>query len=279
MTVNKPDVNSLGRKASDVQPPRTTSLAGVVRFDYSHHNGLYLIGRDHLEFETKWTGASNVSIHIYNDPPSIEGIALGLSEWTAIPQVTNASSLNYTSRVRRPRIGQIVLLRNRDGFYAALQVLQIKDDSRGDDHNELRFQYVIQADGSDDFTDIRDQVRSHNHDDRGTPPVAHSAHSVVEDGHPAQAPRLRAADFEHSLDFSSVIFEGTKYSLGPAERAAFHILHKAWEEGTPEVGGDYVLAEIESNARSISELFRRSGIWKTVIVPGNRRGIYRLNLD
>ena len=34
---------------------------------------------------------------------------------------------------------------------AAVQVLEIKDDTRGDDSDELRFRYAIQPDGSDNF--------------------------------------------------------------------------------------------------------------------------------
>ena len=139
-------------KASDVPPPRMTSLVGEAVFDYCNHDGRYVIGRDTLEFETKWSKASNVSIHVYNDPPSINGIALGPGEWTAIPQVVNARSLDYTSRSRTPRVGQIVLFRNIYGFYAAAHLMEIKYDGRGDDHYELRFQYVIQSDGSDNFS-------------------------------------------------------------------------------------------------------------------------------
>ena len=143
-------------KASDVPPPRMTSLVGEVVFNYSNHNGLYILGRDTLEFETDWSKASNTSIHVYNDPSSINGIALGRTGWTNINQVTDAQTLDYTSRVRTPRIGQIVLFRNIHGFYAATQILNIKDDTRGDDHDELRFQYVIQPNGSDDFTALHD---------------------------------------------------------------------------------------------------------------------------
>ena len=45
-----------------------TSLVGEVVFDYSNYNGLYVIGRGPLEFETKWSKASDVSIRVYNDP-------------------------------------------------------------------------------------------------------------------------------------------------------------------------------------------------------------------
>ena len=89
-----------------------------------------------------------------NDPSSINGIALGPREWTTIDQVVNAGMLDYTSRVRTPCVGQIVLFRNVHHFYAAVRVLEVKDDSRRDRHDGLRFQYVILADGSDNFTGL-----------------------------------------------------------------------------------------------------------------------------
>ena len=137
-------------KASDVPPPRMTSLTGEAVFDYSSHNGCYVIGRGKLEFETKWSKASDMSIHIYNDPPSINGVALARG-CTSITQVPNAELLDYTSRTRTPKRGEIVVLRNVNGFYAAVHVLEIKDDTRSDDKDELRFRYAIQADGSDGF--------------------------------------------------------------------------------------------------------------------------------
>ena len=124
-------------------------------FDYSSFNGHYVIGSGVLEFETMWTKASDTSIHVYNDPRSINGVALA-REPTAISQVTDASSLDYTSRTRTPRLGQIVVLRNIRGFYAALHVLGIKDESRQDDRDELRFRYAIQSDGTDDFREFSD---------------------------------------------------------------------------------------------------------------------------
>ena len=152
MIAEKLGVKPFDGKASDVPPPRMTSLVGEVVFDYSNHNGRYVIGRDTLEFETKWSKANNTSIHVYNYPPSINGIALGPREWTAIPHVVNTELLDYTSRSRTARVGQIVVLRNTHGFYAAAHLLGIKYDGRGSDRFELRFRYVIQADGSANFT-------------------------------------------------------------------------------------------------------------------------------
>ena len=140
-------------KASNVPPPRMTSLIGEAVFDYSNYDGRYVIGRGTLEFETMWTKASNDSIHVYNDPPSINGVALAPREWATIQQVSNAASLDYTSRARSPHVGQIVVLRNVSGVYAAVHILAIKDDTWGDDCDELRFRYVIQDDGSDSFAE------------------------------------------------------------------------------------------------------------------------------
>lgn len=138
-------------KASNAPPPETRMATGKVAFDYSSHNGCYIVGEGAAKFETMWTKASNTSIHVYNDGPSINGVALA-QNCTSIAQVTNAKSLDYTSRARTPSVGQIVVYRNKHGFYAAIHVLSIKDDSCGDDRDEICFRYAIQRNGSDDFS-------------------------------------------------------------------------------------------------------------------------------
>ena len=155
MIAEKLGIRPFQGKASDVPPPQMTSLSGEAVFNYANHNGRYVIGHGKLEFETKWSKASNTSIHVVNDPPSINGIALGRRDWTEIDQVAGAASLDYTSRVRTPSVGQVVVFRNVAGFYAAVRVLEIKDDTRGDDSDELRFRYAIQPDGSDGFATLR----------------------------------------------------------------------------------------------------------------------------
>ncbi len=152
MIAEKLGITPFQGKASDVPPPTSTALQGELTFDYSNYNGRYIIGRGRLVFETKWSKSSNSNIHCYNDPSSINGIALCKPAVTSIGQVSAAADFNFTSRVRKPELGQIVILRNTNGFYAAIQIVSIKDDSRGDDSDELRIRYAIQRDGSDDFT-------------------------------------------------------------------------------------------------------------------------------
>lgn len=150
---NKLGISNSTIKASQVPPPKMVSLVGEVVFDYSNYNGRYVIGCRELEFETMWTKASNTSIYVYNDPASINGIALA-PKCNAICQVANAKSFDYTSRCRTVRLDQIVVIRNIQNFYAAIHILVIKDDTRSDTKDELRFRYAIQSNGSDNFNDF-----------------------------------------------------------------------------------------------------------------------------
>ena len=154
MIAEKLGIKPFAGKASDVPPPRMTSPTGEVVFEYSSYNGRYIIGREQLEFETKWTKASDTTIYVLNDPPSIHGVALA-KRCAYIREVKNGKLLDFTSRTRTPKRGEIVVLRNKHGFYAAIHVLNIKDDSRSDDKDELRFRYAIQANGSGSFSEFK----------------------------------------------------------------------------------------------------------------------------
>ena len=151
LIADKLGVSPFAGKASDVPPPRMTSLTGEAVFDYSNFNGRYIIGRGNLEFETMWTKADDMSIYVYSDPPLINGVALA-KDCHLIAAVSGAAKLDFSSRCRTVRRDGIVVIRNSHGFYAAAHVLDVRDNSRGHDQDELRFRYVIQADGSDTFT-------------------------------------------------------------------------------------------------------------------------------
>ena len=115
MIAKKLGMHPFGGKASDVPPPRMTSPTGEVVFDYSSHNGRYVIGSGVLEFETAWSKASDTSIHVYNTPRSINGVALARG-CASISQILNAESLDYTSSARTASLRQIVVLAQHGGF-------------------------------------------------------------------------------------------------------------------------------------------------------------------
>ena len=95
--------------------------------------------------------ASNERIHIYNDSESVDNIAL-VKDCLEIKQIVDARIYDNSSRVRTPKIGQIVILQNINGFYSALKILVIKDDTRGDQNDEVSFEYVIQTNGTPFFS-------------------------------------------------------------------------------------------------------------------------------
>ena len=133
----------------------TVPIRGQVIFDYSNNNGVRKIGRGCARFETMWTRAGTDSIYAYNDPPSIDAIAIadGVKN---IKEIKDAARFNYSSRVRQPQRGQILLLRNRDGYYAALKVLSVKSAGHNDGVDEVRFDYVILPDRGRDFSIVED---------------------------------------------------------------------------------------------------------------------------
>ena len=75
---------------------------------------------------------------------------------SAIHEVLDPAALDFSSRSRNPVVGEIVLLRNSNGFYAAVQILDIKENRRGDDRDELRFRYAFQSDGTGNFSGFQD---------------------------------------------------------------------------------------------------------------------------
>lgn len=150
LVCEKLGVPTLLGKASDAPPPQTSAVSGQVAFTYKSFKGRYVIGSGPLSFETMWTEAGPENVHVYTYPESIRGVAIA-PDATSITDVHDASSYNFTSASRTPREGQVVILQNTNGFYAALKITSIKDGGVDDLDAELRFDYAIQADGSGSF--------------------------------------------------------------------------------------------------------------------------------
>lgn len=126
-------------------------LHGQVSFNFTNNNGRYVIGDGLFLFETAWTTAGADSIHVYNDPESIDSLAIAKGI-AAISQIRNVSQYDFTSRTRTPKEGEVLVLQNTNGFYAAVKVLDVMVTDRGDERDELTIEYVIQVDGTPDFS-------------------------------------------------------------------------------------------------------------------------------
>ena len=126
------------------------SPKGRVTFDYSNNNGRYCIGSGEQLFEIDLSKSSDRNIQLLSDPSSIRTVAIakGCGE---IEDIIDARQYDGSSRIRRPNNGQVAVLQNGNGYWAAIKVLGIKDDTRSDDHDEVTFEYVIQTNGSPCF--------------------------------------------------------------------------------------------------------------------------------
>lgn len=144
--------NPLALKAHAVASPINPSIKGEAAFDYSSHNGRFRIGAGQLEFETCWSKASNTSIYCLTDSSTVRAVALA-PRGALLETIPAADRLDFTSRHRTAELGRFIVLQNRHGIYAALKLMELKDDSRGDDQDWIRFQYWIQADGSCSFSE------------------------------------------------------------------------------------------------------------------------------
>lgn len=139
-------------KLNSVKPPKDERSFGEATFNYASHDGRFVIGAEPWAFETSWSSAGQGSAHLYNDPAGIEGVAIaeGIG---SIGQVTPdvVATADFTSRTRTLRVGQVALLRNTAGFYAAVELLEV-GYSASPSGNVMRLRFAIQTDRSTDFS-------------------------------------------------------------------------------------------------------------------------------
>lgn len=138
MTIIKKKIITIEEKTNVYS---SSSHDGIFTFDYSNNNGEYIIGEGEKSFNTKWSKADNNSIHAYNDGNGIVAIAL-LRNVKDIKNITNIEG-DFSSRSRTPPIGDGIIWKNEAGNYAITKIISIKDDTRGDDHDELTCEYTI----------------------------------------------------------------------------------------------------------------------------------------
>ena len=130
------------------------NLTGVVTFDYSNDDGNFDIGAGELHFGTHWSSASQQAIHCYRSGNA--SIAL-VRKIGSVTEIGDATQYDTSSTTRTPNIGEFVVIRNRDGYYAAIKVLEILCQDRNGDHDSLTFAYWILPDRSSDFSRVRSE--------------------------------------------------------------------------------------------------------------------------
>jgi hypothetical protein len=143
-------------KLDQIPPPSFLHPAGTFSVDYRNHNGCFSLGSEEWRFETKWSSGGQGSIHVYNDPSGIKGIAVA-SGAKSIEEVSEAivSLSNFTSRVRTPRSGQVVLFENSSGYLAAVELGEITISPEGEPGTAIKGRYRILTDRSRSFVSAK----------------------------------------------------------------------------------------------------------------------------
>ena len=95
--------------------------------------------------------ARDVSIHLYNDPASIIGIAVA-NGIARISDLKDASQYDMSSRVRTIKRFEIAIIKNIFNNYAAIRVINIRDKTRNGEKDYISFDYVINPKGKLDFS-------------------------------------------------------------------------------------------------------------------------------
>jgi len=128
-------------------------LSSQASFNYSANDGKFTIGHGDLIFETRWSKASDVSIHAYKDGTNIRALRLALGA-SSFHDLKDGSVYDSSSRVQTAREGELLVWENTNGYFAAVQVLDVKDRTRPPDKfDSLTISYLIRANGSPRFTD------------------------------------------------------------------------------------------------------------------------------
>lgn len=92
-----------------------------------------------------------------------------------------------------------------------------------------------------------------------------------------------SAELTISPDGASVNWRGKSYSFTRTQAACVNLLCDRLRKGIPDVPQAYILETVESTARNLPAVFRSRHsptkyhpAWKDLIVPGQRKGTFRL---
>jgi hypothetical protein len=69
-----------------------------------------------------------------------------------VAEIGDATQYDTSSGSRTPSNGEFVVNRNREGYYAAIKVLEVQYQDRNGDNDSLKFAYWILPDRSSDFS-------------------------------------------------------------------------------------------------------------------------------
>jgi hypothetical protein len=107
-------------------------------FDYSTNDGRITVSIGGSMFVLRFSKRDKNSIYLYKDGTNLVSIARVKSS-----QPGRIDDYDTSSRVYAIGLGEAFLAENNEGAVLAARVIDLKDDSSGDDRDEVRFTYEL----------------------------------------------------------------------------------------------------------------------------------------
>lgn len=137
---------------SDQKPPTFQAAEGSFSVDYRDYDGVIVLGEGDWKFRTTWSTAGSGSIHVYREPGSPSVAVAPLAKRITDVTAEIFGRANFTSRVRTPRVGEVVLLKNTKGYAAAVEIIRVQVSPESMPGTQLTARYRILTDKTHDFT-------------------------------------------------------------------------------------------------------------------------------
>ena len=74
----------------------------------------------------------------------------------------------------------------------------------------------------------------------------------------------------------SAVWNGVQYTFTTKQAQCLAPLREARERGYRDVGQDYALEQADTNQPLLAEVFKDNPAWGTMVIPGRKRGTFRL---
>jgi hypothetical protein len=102
--------------------------------------------------------------------------------------------------------------------------------------------------------------------------------SEIDSSHSENAFSESTPEFRHSEDFRTINHQGQEYHLTLNQAQVVERLLAAHENKTPEVHQDTLLVNLGIYSKRVRDVFKNSSAFGTLVIKGERKGNFRLNL-
>jgi hypothetical protein len=127
-------------------------LVGEVEFAYSQNSGHYKIGTGTTQFTLDIGERGMGTVYVLRDPSDIANVAIINRVQGRKELLTDVSQFDTSSRIVDARVGDAVVLHNRNGFWALVFVTAIYAREALNRELVIEFRYAIQSNRTADLS-------------------------------------------------------------------------------------------------------------------------------